>query len=342
MMAAARSIAETEKLIERKPLAAPSRARADGSMMATGRKTTAKQARRKLNRCKTCGREWGPHTKDRWPEAPFDVVKALNILLELEHANHTDKARETAARTARLALFDAAAPSSATLGACEQTLRDGGFTEREIAAMNLDSGTLKESAARVAKRSAFHEKLAHARQSLEHAETLYLLSEAPARRAALDTIKSALLAMLGERGNPDSLRELRDILVHGNDREPGCDADLRLLLALVKERVPWLRRHGMSAAQVEARGLRNNLLSRFGDAFARLTDEVCADVLSRYVPTRRAGAGRPAGRGLTLNGVAAELVLRAGAWGYRSGTDRDGNRLRKDLDKAQRRGGGNA
>jgi hypothetical protein len=72
------------------------------------------------------------------------------------------------------------------------------------------------------------------------------------------------------------------------------------------------------------------LRRHFGAPFEDLTEQHCIDALG--------GLGRTGRRRLTFVGVAAELILAVGAWGYAPKSSRDRNQLLKHLDRARSRG----
>ena len=248
--------------------------------------------------CAVCGLELPPYRArpDEWGAAGFDVARALDAMLNLQHSNHDVPEKEQAARESLLKLgFKTVGPTLETLAQCEETLRDGGFTDEEIAAANLDGGDVESIAERVSKRAALAVMIHHAVAAAAQAQELLVFRD-PARHAALRVIRLALLAMTGSRGAAlpplDCLTELRQQLLAqpeadgggGADlADAGGDADKRRLMAILAEVVPYLQRFKAAAAQQEAPSLVRKLGAAFGDGFAAIPQAQCEAILLRFI-----------------------------------------------------------
>lgn len=290
-------------------------------------------------KCEGCRQVYVLHSRlrDHWSSAPYDMLAALNGTLSLFHSSHRSSEREQGAWRAYKRLLDSVQPSAETLAESEESLRAHGFSEVEIVDANLDGAPPEGAAQRVAVRARVARMLLHALKAAEHAREVALHSDDPAADAAVLSIRVALLAMMGKRSSDlpplDCLSELRAVLVHGERaREPGGDADLRKLHALVQDRVPYLNRFGLQqGAREEAKLLLSSIQRAFGEAFADLTEDACYETLRSYSRKRKFGR-------LTTVGMAAKIALQARAWGYAVDTQRDGDRLRRDITKALARG----
>lgn len=295
--------------------------------------------------CAVCELEWQPHRAgtEKWGDAGFDVDGALNSLLRLQHSNHDVAAKAGAARDAYLTLgFKTVGPTLETVALCEETLRNGGFTNDEIAAANLDGRDAEGVAGRVSKRAALAVMIQHAVAATAQAQELFWCSEDPARDVALRVVRLGLLAMTGSRGAAlpplDCLKELRQRLLGQSGAEgagdagradAGGDADKRRLMAMIGDLLPYVQRFGAPAAEQEASRLVRNLGAAFGDGFAAISQAEAEAILMRF------GSGE-----IGLTGAAADFVLAAGAWGYvrDEGNVRDRRRLLQDLNHAKKRG----
>lgn len=150
----------------------------------------------------------------------------------------------------------------------------------------------------------------HARQVIGHAQALSFLTEDPSRREAFEAIKCAVLAMLGERERLpiDALTKLHATVRHGS-APTNKRSDLRTVVDLVGRRAHWVEEYGEMGVREEAAPLLEDLRRVLAHSFDNLTRERCADAL--------AGLGRSHGHGKrSVNGVAADLIIAAGAWGW--------------------------
>ena len=290
--------------------------------------------------CQVCGSEWTPHSaKERGAPQVSMSRGASNAMLNLQHLSHGATGKAQAAWDSYLRLgFKTVGPTLETLAQCEETLHDGGFTDEEIAAANFDGGEPESSAERVSKRAALAVMSHHAVAAASQAQELFWCSEDPARHAALEVIRFALLAMTGSRGADlppiDCLTELRKQVLAQSEADGGGDADRadgggdadkRRLMAILGQVVPYIQRFGAAAAEQEAPGLVSKLGAAFGDGFAAIPQAEIKAILRRIFPVANSGSRE----------LRPTLVLAAKAWGYvrEEGNVRGRRRLLQDLNQ---------
>jgi hypothetical protein len=168
---------------------------------------------------------------------------------------------------------------------------------------------------------------AHAEAAIAHAHTLALLTDDPSRVYAVDVVRTAVRAMLGQRGaelDLDAMTRLRETVRGG--ATANREADYRELVRFIEARLAGIQDAPRLAGH-HMRGLQRAIQRRWPTAFAKLTEGHCQEALAAH---RRGGSGRRSTRPI---GVAVTLITGARAWGWRDERDQ----LRREIQQALRR-----